>query len=81
MVMTRFERTMTGIRVRKAVEQWKRIVCTFLVVLLSANVGVAEETAFRGVKLADAKGKQAEASLIFSDDNKTWWCALPIMTS
>jgi hypothetical protein len=30
----------------------------------------AEQTAFRGVKVADAKGKQADASLIFSD-NKT----------
>src|SRR5205807_2722955 len=27
-------------------------------------------TAFRGVKLADAKGKQSDASLIFSDTNK-----------
>jgi len=34
------------------------------------NLSLAEETAFRGVKLADAKGKQADASLIFSDNNK-----------
>jgi len=68
--MTQFKRTMTGVRVRKAAEQWKRIVCTFLVVLISGNFSFAEETAFRGVKLADAKGKQAEASLIFSDNNK-----------
>jgi hypothetical protein len=31
---------------------------------------MAEETAFNGVKLADAKGKQADARLIFSDNNK-----------
>jgi hypothetical protein len=35
------------------------------------NLSLAEETAFRDVKLADAKGKQAEASLLFSDDNKS----------
>lgn len=35
------------------------------------SLSFAEETAFRGVKVADAKGKQADASLIFSDNNKT----------
>jgi hypothetical protein len=34
------------------------------------NLSIAEETAFNGVKLADAKGKQADARLIFSDTNK-----------
>jgi hypothetical protein len=34
------------------------------------NLSLAEETAFRGVKLADAKGKQSDASLIFSDNKK-----------
>jgi hypothetical protein len=34
------------------------------------NLSLAEETAFRGVKLADAKGKQADANLIVSDNNK-----------
>jgi hypothetical protein len=37
---------------------------------MTGNVSVAEETAFSGVKLADAKGKQADARLIFSDNNK-----------
>lgn len=31
----------------------------------------AEETAFNGVKVADAKGKQTDARLIFSDSNRT----------
>jgi hypothetical protein len=34
------------------------------------NKSAGEETAFRGVKVADAKGKQTDASLIFSDSNK-----------
>lgn len=42
-----------------------------LVLLAVVNLSLAEETAFRDVKLADAKGKQAEASLLFSDDNKS----------
>ncbi|HEY3628985.1 MAG TPA: hypothetical protein VGL00_22040 [Terracidiphilus sp.] len=41
-----------------------------LTVLVVVNFAMTEETAFRNVKLADAKGKQAEASLIFSDNNK-----------
>ena len=31
---------------------------------------VGNTKAFRGVKLANAKGKQADASLILSDNNK-----------
>jgi hypothetical protein len=38
--------------------------------LVVVNLSLAEEAAFRGLKLADAKGKQVDASLIFSDDNK-----------
>lgn len=41
-----------------------------LTLLLGINLSLAEETAFRDVKLADAKGKQADASVIFSDNNK-----------
>jgi hypothetical protein len=41
-----------------------------LMVCAVIHLSLAEETAFRGVKLADAKGKQADASLIFSDNNK-----------
>ena len=48
----------------------KRIVSFLLVIFVTINLGLAEETAFRGVKLADAKGKQSDASLIFSDSNK-----------
>lgn len=48
----------------------KRIVGGFLLICFVVNLSLAEETAFRGVKLADAKGKQADASLIFSDNNK-----------
>lgn len=49
----------------------KRIVSILLVIFALNSLSFTEETAFRGVKLADAKGKQADASLIFSDDNKT----------
>ena len=50
--------------------QVKKIVSVFLLIGAVVNFSLAEETAFRGVKLADAKGKQADASLIFSDNNK-----------
>jgi hypothetical protein len=46
------------------------VIATLLMVILGVNLGLAEEAAFRGVKLADAKGKQTDASLIFSDDLK-----------
>jgi hypothetical protein len=48
----------------------KRIISVFLILLVIVSLGVAEQTAFSGVKLADAKGKQADARLIFSDSNK-----------
>jgi hypothetical protein len=48
----------------------KSAIAVVLAVLIVANLGLAEETAFNGVKLADAKGKQADARLIFSDNNK-----------
>jgi len=51
-------------------ETMKSAVAVLLTVLTVANLGIAEETAFNGVKLADAKGKQADARLIFSDSNK-----------
>lgn len=47
----------------------KKVLCGLLAALFLSNVGFAEETAFN-VKLPDAKGTQAEARLIFSDDNK-----------
>jgi hypothetical protein len=39
--------------------------------LVAFSCSFAQETAFRGVKVADAKGKQADASLILSDSDKT----------
>lgn len=48
----------------------RTIIPVLLVICAVINLSLAEETAFRGVKLADAKGKQADASLIFSDNNK-----------
>jgi hypothetical protein len=48
----------------------KRIIAVLLTALVMGNLSIAEETAFNGVKLADAKGKQADARLIFSDTNK-----------
>jgi len=47
----------------------RKIICALLASLVLGNLSFAEETAFN-VKLADAKGKQAEARLIFSDQNK-----------
>ena len=47
----------------------KKIICSVVMALLLGNLSFADETAFN-VKLPDAKGKQAEARLIFSDDNK-----------
>ena len=44
------------------------IVASFL--LLMNSLGVAEETAFNGCKLADAKGKEVDAKLVLSDNNK-----------
>ena len=48
----------------------RRTVSVLLTLLVGMNLALGEETAFRDVKLADAKGKQAEASLIFSDNHK-----------
>jgi hypothetical protein len=48
----------------------RRIISVGLTALVVMNLTMAEESAFRDVKLADAKGKQAEASLVFSDNNK-----------
>ncbi len=42
-----------------------------IILLVAVGVSFGEETAFNGCKLADVKGKQAEARLIFSDDAKS----------
>jgi len=46
------------------------VISVLLIAFVVSNVTMAEETAFSRVKLADAKGKQADARLIFSDNNK-----------
>ena len=48
----------------------KKTISALLVLTVLSALSFGEETAFNGVKLADAKGKQAEARLIFSDNNK-----------
>ena len=48
----------------------KKIVTVLLVIFAMSSLSFAEDTNFRGVKLADAKGKQVDAHLIFSDANK-----------
>ncbi len=48
----------------------KRIIAVLLTTLVLGNLSIAEETAFNRVKLTDAKGKQADARLIFSDNDK-----------
>lgn len=47
----------------------RKIICALVTALALANLSFADSAAFN-VKLADAKGKQAEARLIFNDDNK-----------
>lgn len=47
----------------------KKIICALVAVLVMGNLGFADQASFN-VKLADAKGKQADARLAFSDDNK-----------
>ncbi len=48
----------------------KKSFSVVLILLVVINLSVAEETAFNGVKLADAKWKQDDARLTFSDNNK-----------
>src|SRR5438445_12987981 len=48
----------------------RRAIAVLLTILVMADLGLAEETTFTGVKLADAKGKQADAHLLFSDAYK-----------
>ena len=47
----------------------KRIFCLLVAALAVSNLSFADEAAFN-LRLADAKGKQAEARLTFNDDNK-----------
>ena len=50
-----------------AVHHANRAIALVLIALSFTNVAVAEEAMFNGVKLADVKGKQADAKLILSD--------------
>ena len=48
----------------------KRIIAVVLLILVVITFSLAEDAAFHGVKVADAKGKQTDAILTFSDNNK-----------
>jgi hypothetical protein len=48
----------------------KIIAIVVAIVLATGNLSYAADTTFGSVKLADAKGKQADAKLIFSDSTK-----------
>lgn len=51
----------------------KKLITVIAIFLLSLNnLGLAEETSFNTCKLADAKGKQADARLILSDTGKNF---------
>jgi hypothetical protein len=54
---------------RRAMRKITSILVAFL--LVGMNISFAEETAFNGCKLADVKGKQADARLVFSDEAKS----------
>lgn len=47
------------------------LVAVLLLVVGISKLTRAEKAAFNGVKVADAKGKQTDAQLIFSDSNET----------
>ena len=57
------------INLMRTAQVMKKITGLIIAALLLSNVSSADETAFN-VKLADAKGKQADARLVFSDDSK-----------
>ena len=48
----------------------KRAIAICLMIFTSLSLSVAEETTFRGVKVVDARNKQADANLIFNDTDK-----------
>jgi hypothetical protein len=49
----------------------KKLITVIAIFLLTLNtLGLAEETSFNTCKLADAKGKQADARLILNDTDK-----------
>ncbi len=66
---TRTITALKSIRIRGG-KDVRRIIFVLLTILAVVNLSLAEDTAFHGVKVADAKGKQTDATLIFSDTNK-----------
>lgn len=56
----------------------KRILAVALSALFFANTaGYSEDVTFKNVKLADAKGKETDAKLVFSDTEKSVLIQLP----
>ena len=49
----------------------KALVVVAAIMLAANSLGYADDQAFGNVRLADAKGKQAEAKLVFSDSTKS----------
>lgn len=56
---------------RQSLRPSRKIIFVLLAACAAANSGQAEDTAFHRVKLADAKGMQTDATLIFSDSDKS----------
>jgi hypothetical protein len=50
--------------------QMKQAIAICLMIFTLLSLSVAEETTFRGVKVVDARNKQADANLIFNDTDK-----------
>jgi len=48
----------------------RRILLVGLAIGLAVNLVSADDTAFRGVKVTDAKGQQTDANLVFNDSNQ-----------
>jgi hypothetical protein len=49
----------------------KKPISVLLMTFVAFSLSFAQQTAFQDVKVADAKGKQADATLILSDSDKT----------
>ena len=61
----------TGRRAPSTVNMKSILVITSAVLLVANSLGYAEDVTFGNVKLADAKGQQTNAKLIFSDSTKS----------
>jgi hypothetical protein len=48
----------------------KKIFAALLAIFLLANLGLAEETSFKRIKVPDLKGHQTKAALTFSDNDQ-----------